>query len=521
MLERFEQVNTTSTSRSRRVLQAFTAAVLVLPVSTGGVSGVARDEDLRVQAPSAGTAASPTVSAWPHHRTWLRVRAAARSVTLKQSGGHVRLALGFNVVAGTRDFSVISRRRSYSSAPRSYLVTESGRILLPRTAVTDFEGINRFFRLTVFSPDGGVLLRRYLDFCPGGSQEPTRLGTKGTSTYPRVCPTHPYTRGAVFGVAAGFAITALGPIEPSVVLSVGRYTARLNIAQPYRRLMDQGKRESNDRVHFNVVSGGKAACASRLELQRPCSRTEGTAATPDALPLSSDVGSSPTAGTSTGLHLPDLRSLPAYNLELNGPRLRFASTVWNAGSSDFVVEAYRVPRRDVMAGYQVTSTASGDRKRYKRAGHLVWDDSDGHQHWHLHSFARYELLNAKRSVVVSGHKAGFCLADTDPIDLTVFGAKWQPYPDRSFRSCGDYASLGTRQVLSSGWGDTYDQYLPGQSFNVAGLPNGRYYVRISANPDGLWWEDDYENNVSYRALALRGDGPNRHLVVSPVGKVRD
>ena len=33
-----------------------------------------------------------------------------------------------------------------------------------------------------------------------------------------------------------------------------------------------------------------------------------------------------------------------------------------------------------------------------------------------------------------------------------------------------------------GWGDTYYQYLPGQSFNITGVPNGTYYVRIVANP---------------------------------------
>jgi hypothetical protein len=74
------------------------------------------------------------------------------------------------------------------------------------------------------------------------------------------------------------------------------------------------------------------------------------------------------------------------------------------------------------------------------------------------------------------------LANTDAVDYTVKSAIWKPENTELSTACGDRQSLGVREVLSTGSGDTYAQYLPGQSFDLSGLRNGTYYIKIKTNP---------------------------------------
>ena len=67
---------------------------------------------------------------------------------------------------------------------------------------------------------------------------------------------------------------------------------------------------------------------------------------------------------------------------------------------------------------------------------------------------------------VRSKKEAFCLANTDPIDQTVPNADWNVTNDDLSTACGEYESLSIREVLASGWGDTYSQSRAGQSFNL-------------------------------------------------------
>ncbi len=118
----------------------------------------------------------------------------------------------------------------------------------------------------------------------------------------------------------------------------------------------------------------------------------------------------------------------------------------------------------------------------------MYDARPGHQHWHFEQFARYSLLAKDQTQIVRSEKTGFCLAPTDAIDLTAPGAEWNPYSIGLGTACGGRGSLWTREVLPAGWGDTYFQGLPGQSFDITYLPNGTYYIAVQANPDGLLTE---------------------------------
>ncbi len=83
-------------------------------------------------------------------------------------------------------------------------------------------------------------------------------------------------------------------------------------------------------------------------------------------------------------------------------------------------------------------------------------------------------------------------------------------------ACGGSDAIWIREVLPVGWGDTYYQYVAGQSFDITHLPNGRYYVQVQANPTGSMIETTQDNNASLRRVILRGQAgepPRRRAAV--------
>jgi hypothetical protein len=74
-------------------------------------------------------------------------------------------------------------------------------------------------------------------------------------------------------------------------------------------------------------------------------------------------------------------------------------------------------------------------------------------------------------------------------------------------------------VLDAGSGDTYLQYLPGQSFDLRGLANGTYYIQIKANPDKVLYEGRTSNNTSYRKVVVGGPAAARTVKVQRIGVV--
>ena len=150
---------------------------------------------------------------------------------------------------------------------------------------------------------------------------------------------------------------------------------------------------------------------------------------------------------------------------------------------------------------------------------MEWDARDGHDHWHFTDFATYRLLDAKQRLVVRSGKEAFCLANTDVVDYLVPGANWRPTNTDLHTSCGDRGSLGVREVLDTGSGDTYAQYLPGQSFDLRGLANGTYSIEVRANPEKALFERSTANNASYRKVVVGGPAGRRTVRAEKVGMV--
>ena len=76
-------------------------------------------------------------------------------------------------------------------------------------------------------------------------------------------------------------------------------------------------------------------------------------------------------------------------------------------------------------------------------------------------------------------------------------------------------------MLEAGSGDTYEQSLPGQSFDLKGLKNGTYYIEVKANPAKKLAEASTGNNVSYRKVKISGRSGHRKVKVAKVGIITE
>ena len=139
--------------------------------------------------------------------------------------------------------------------------------------------------------------------------------------------------------------------------------------------------------------------------------------------------------------------------------LRFDTVVMNSGDADLIV---------------------GDRSDPDNLYAEWFEFAPCHGHYHIRDFSAYELLDESGTLVVAGHKQGFCMEDSFKYD----GGKSNGY------NCGF-------QGITSGWGDWYYKQLVGQWIDITGIPEGDYIVRVSINTAGTFDEgtNRYPNTV--------------------------
>lgn len=439
----------------------------------------------------------------------LRLRAPRRAV-LYRYDGWLDGSLGLRLQAQGAPFELWSNRPSYDVPIRTEWRSATGPVVLPEGQMPDFSGLPSFLRLIVRDSDGRVVRQRRLGVCLNAWEtQRVEPAAPARSPYPFDCPWNPYTLGSVQGIQEGWA-SSLFPWGLPFALRNGRYTVTARITAEYARMFGIATADSERVFRLRIVEGEQFQ-GRREPRGRPAPRPAASEPTQDQ------------AGAVVG-PVPDLRSLPAFGIGLspNGRFLRFAATTWNAGTSPLVVDGFRDDTgEDTMDAYQYFYDADGEQTGYQRVGTMQWHAASSHDHWHFLDFARYTLLNADRTEVVRSRKQSWCLANTDAVDYTVPGADWQPENTDLDSSCGGIEALSVRQVLSRGSGDTYAQYTAGQALRVDDLPNGTYYLQVTANPRGRLVEADTTNNVSLRKLYLRGRPGNRRVVVPQVGIIDD
>ncbi|WP_410788187.1 lysyl oxidase family protein [Kribbella sp. C-35] len=459
---------------------------------------------------AAGASAASSASPPP-----VKLVAGGTNVTLESVEDYgVDLDLGTHVVAGNAPIEVRATRASYSSpvVATQYVHGKPVR-QLPKGLVTDFSGLGKFLHITLTDAAGRKVLEKDQSVCLNGDGSRTRPDAPATSPYPDGCTANPFTQGAVWGLQTGWSARTYGDGKP-VQLAVGKYKATVTVNKAYRDFFKIPAKDSSVKLNVTVQksdASGVQKMSSNSAAPKPnAARPVGKASVPKG-------------------PKPDLRPVPAWGIvatpgdegtpDANKDFLQFSATVWNAGPSPLVLDGFRRQGKDLMDAYQYFYNAQGKQVGYQNTGTLEWDGRDGHNHWHFTDFARYSLLNAKQTEVVRSQKEAFCLAATDSIDYTVKNANWHPDNTDLHTACGDHGSLSVREVLDVGSGDTYEQTLPGQSFDITNLANGTYYVQVTANPENRLFESSTKNNVALRKVILGGTKHHRTVQVPPVGVI--
>ena len=486
------------------------------------------------------------------------------------------------VAAEGSAFEIRATRADYDSPVAAHLQLAGGEVALPDGSVADdWSGLTDFLVLTARDGDGNIVGSSTSSFCPNGYDK-QRVLPDGPliDPYPYGCGGNPFTLGATWGIADGWA----EPVFPEAELEVptGDYELTVSIADRYDSALggiepivlaltvtdddgidDDGFEAGSEPLGpgfvgydedgfpvFDVDADGipddedlfvdadgdglddfsqlteaesAAAAESSAAAAEPIEPIETATPPGQAHEHSGRPAGAPT--TEDSATLPDLIPLPAYGIATDidsttgADLLTFAADTWNAGPAPLVLDGFRQSgEADLMDGFQ-QFFRHGKAVGSAPIGTLEYHAGGGHDHWHFVDFSRYELLDESGELVQRSGKEAWCLASTDAIDLTVDGADWHPDNSDLSTACGDHSSLWVRESLPVGWGDTYTQDVSGQAFDISDLPNGRYLLRITANPEGNLYEVDDSNNVADRLVIIGGTPGARTVEVPAVGLV--
>jgi Lysyl oxidase len=456
----------------------------------------------------AGASAQPAPS--------LRLAGPGGNVKLPRfPGGLVPLDLGAWVAATGGDFELRVARPDYDSPVGIDQVDPvTGAVLrdLPEDVLDGWFGLAGFVHVTARNPEGRWAGGGFFNFCPN-HWERGRVDDSGPELprYPTSCGAFsPFAKGMVWGIDSGWATHAFGSeFElPSIRLRrEGTFTITVRIARRYVDLFEIPEADSQLVFTATVKNrrGGFGEGMRRVAVGRSAPAQRALTAAPDV--------AAPDPNT-----LPDLVALPPWGMNTMTRRgrdyLEFASTPWNAGPAPLVVEGFRRPGEEVMDAYQYFRDGTGAVVGKSLVGDMTFHPHPAHNHWHFLQFASFTLHDAVDLEVVRSRKQAFCLAPTDPIDITVDRADWAPFDGIGTR-CGARSALWVREVLQAGWGDTYFQSVPGQSWDITTVPNGWYYARVQVNPLGTLFETDMTNNIESRLIHLGGRPRARTVLVAP------
>lgn len=443
----------------------------------------------------------------------IKLIVAQKNISTPQFGKFVFLDPGVYVAAFGSRLQFDVQRAGYSKPLKITEVINSrthGTILrpLPSWVINGWNGLARFVRLTIRNSHGKVVASRISGFCPNGNPQKTNPNSPATSPFPQECASNPFELGMVLGLQRGWAADAAG-FGVNLKLKLGSYKVTVNILRGWRKILGVSPADGSAVVNVQVVKGNNGCfpfCASR--------RAKPGQTLPN-LPAVPTMKSPPKAD------LPDLSPLPSWGINVQNIKIKhqpaqamldFGATVWIGGNSPLDVEGFRVNGGLTMRAYQYF-WHNGRVVGRARAGTMGFDNQKSHNHWHFQQFAEYRLLNSNKSSIVHSQKVGFCIAPTDPINLVLPQASWTPTFTGLSGACGSPSALWVQEMLPVGWGDTYFQFIPGQSFDITHLKNGTYYIEIIANPEHVLHETNTRNDISIRQVILGGTPGHRTVRV--------
>jgi hypothetical protein len=420
-------------------------------------------------------------------------------------------------------FEIDVRRPSYRKALRATVTVGGHTRKLPSRLLRGWSGLKKAFTVTWRTAAGAKIETTAMDWCPNDGQG-SRLSPHAATTtdFINYCGWNPFTRSQRWGIDRGWARTIF-PGEVGVPDGLGDH-AVLDIALQRRlaRILDISPKDRQVRldvvvkhVHETEDPSGESSTTPPPSARSVTSASTGSTRLAPGAPRA--TGFRPPRNT-----LPDLVPLPAFGISTGNEGghdlLAFGATVYNRGPGPMVAEGFRQGSTSRMSAYQMFYRGTrlvGS----SRVGTMAYDARESHQHWHFKDFATYDLVNRDHQRLRSSGKEAFCLAPTDAVDLLAPGAVVDPGDGDLETACGDLSSIWVREVLATGWGDTYSQDRAGQAIDITGLPNGTYWIRVRANPGHRLHERSRKNNVSYRRVVLGGTAGDRTVSVPAYGRV--
>lgn len=409
---------------------------------------------------------------------------------------------GFEIHLNRRSDGVISAQQIVRDANGEIHLSR----LLPRSAVTDLtQGFDRFFHVTMTNETGEVVHTSDISFCPLTSER-SKIVDTGTAvpSYPWYCLASEFTTGMVWGIDDGWASRAPESLLIDVDIPDGTYELEIEINRVFRDLFAIPADQAQATFALTVITGepidGGVGGEERI-----------APSVGDIHGVQAQTREAPEVATDAS-GLPDLIALPPFDMFIGGPEdpgsegvdaLSFGANVWNGGDGPLVVEGFRRLGEPVMDAYQYFYE-DGANVRRELVGELEFDAQAGHRHWHFTDFAEYRITDDTGQEVARSGKEAFCLAPTDPVDLTLPNANYRPYDTGLATSCGFTGAIWIREILDVGWGDTYYQGVPGQWIDITDVPNGEYLLEVATNRDGRLQELRTDNNLATTRIALGG-----------------
>ncbi|HEY7730410.1 MAG TPA: lysyl oxidase family protein, partial [Gaiellaceae bacterium] len=204
--------------------------------------------------------------------------------------------------------------------------------------------------------------------------------------------------------------------------------------------------------------------------------------------------------------LPNLVSDPPENPQLqtylDGSTqrllLRFDGFVHNSGLGPVEIRGQVPVNWQMTTRFQrISQSTGGSRDDASKSPLLIYENADGHQHWHLRAAARYMLFDETRSTEVApAMKTGFCLADSEPVE----SGRPRVYTDPTWCEQFKPDAASVMMGISSGWRDRYPRHLPFQWVDVSDVRPGTYWLASEVDPDDVVIESDESNPIAFAGL---------------------
>lgn len=449
----------------------------------------------------------------------LRMIAAQRNITIMEFKNQpVSVDPGIWLESLRSDFRLDVQRIGLTKSMRiTQLINAIGgrseRRPLPTAVLDGWNGLKDFLRLRITDSKEKLVASVRATFCPD-SFNPQRVAPSSgpTSPYPQECGTlDPFQLAGVWAIKRGWAVdpAQTSPL-PSFSLRPGHYHVSESITSRYVRLFHIPPSSAGASVIVKIVKAGNCCGTIRSGANVSLSkspRPKGPAYLGGQSSVRYMAHPPPSA-------VPDLVAQPPWGINVSHTHsgrdlLDFGATVWVGGNSPLDVQGFRIPGSPAMKAYQYF-WRNGHLIGYTRVGTMGFA---GFNHWHFQQFAAYRLLNVGKKLAVRSHKEGFCIAPTDIVEPLLPHATWQPSAIGLGGQCGIATALWVQEYLPIGWGDTYEQYVPGQAFDITNLPNGTYYIEVIANPLHELHELTDANDISLRRVILGGKPGDRTVCV--------